>query len=207
MRLKRFTAWLSCPVRIGEQHLCVDFSNDFKDHSRNMRKFRKIIFKNRHKKHQVAWCVFKAAGRWRVFTRSEYFCFLNFFCHPLFILERIFKRRLELYQLAIKKIETVSVFVDIRTDLQKDQMHRYLFIMAVSKVRLMLRVSRVVDFLNIILIIFHSRLFGKVKKRHTASNSKSQLKVKCSNNFSKIGMTLFTKILKKIKRDFHPVHH
>ena len=61
--------------------------------------------------------------------------------------------------------------------------------------------------LNNILIIFHSRLFGKVKKRHTASNSKSQLKVKCSNNFSKIGMTLFTKILKKIKRDFHPVHH
>ena len=53
------------------------------------------------------------------------------------------QRRLELYQLAIKKIESVSVFVDIRTDLQKDQMHRYVFIVAVSKVRLMLRVAKV----------------------------------------------------------------
>lgn len=45
--------------------------------------------------------------------------------------------------MAIKKFETVSVFMDIRKDLQKDQMHRYMFIVATTRVRLMLRVAKV----------------------------------------------------------------
>ena len=123
---------------------CVDISNDYKGHFRNMGKFRKVIFKNRNHKQKVAFCVLKAAGHWRIFTRSEYFCFTKqYLLLSHIFLERVSKRRLELYQLAIKKIETVSVFVDIRTDLQHDQMHRYLFIMAISKVCLMLKVARV----------------------------------------------------------------
>ena len=69
--------------------------------------------------------------------------FFSLNCQLFSFLEKVSQKRLELYQLAIKKIETVSVFVDIRTDLQKDQMHRYLFIVAISKIRLMLRVAKV----------------------------------------------------------------
>ena len=58
-------------------------------------------------------------------------------------LDQASRRRLQKYQSAKLKIDSFNAFMNIRAVLQKDQVYRYMFIIAIRKVCLMIRVSRV----------------------------------------------------------------
>ena len=52
-------------------------------------------------------------------------------------------KRIETYKAAKTKINSLSAFLDIRNELQKEKIFRYMFIISIRKISLMIRVSRI----------------------------------------------------------------